>query len=230
MTRNSASRFSSETGFFHSHSRKARLCHSGCLSDSDVFFTLHYSSGKSLCQHLMHLIPISPPPPPAYWTIFLVKSSSPVGRSVFLSLSPSLLLWVVFICPDSSVPHHQLYEMTAHILELQQGLFTEKEQHTHTLSNKSYRSPTPHVCTYTCTLFHTVSHTHPPHPHPVLDLIQRCVCSSSPLALRGHVRGRGKLHTRLIRLTPESQWNSSTTATEIFTQLTANSRISVLHY
>lgn len=226
MTRNSASRFSSETGFFHSHSRKARLCHSGCLTDSDVFFTLHYSSGKSLCQHLMHLIPISPPHRPLTEQFSLWNPlPQSVGLSFFLSLplsccglSSSVL---TALCLITSYMKWQLTSWS-----YSKGCLLRKSN-THTLSRTNPTAAPPPMCVHIHALSFTQYHTPPPL---ILDLIQRCVCSSSPLALRGHVRGRGKLHTRLIRLTPESQWNSSTTATEIFTQLTANSRISVLHY
>lgn len=145
-----SSRFSSETGFFYSHSRRACLCHSGCLSDSGVFFTLHYSSGKSFCQHLI------PPPTHTHLLNYFPCEILFPSQSVSLSFSlfPFLLLWVVFICPDSSVPHHQLYEMTAHILGLQQGLFTEKEQHTH--------SNNPLLSWFI--KYYTHKHTHPLHP------------------------------------------------------------------
>lgn len=148
MAQNSSTRFSRETGFFHTLSKK----HDFATQDVSVTVAFQWKISLSTLNASPH--------PPAYWTIFLVKSSSPVSLSLFLSLSPSLLLWVVFICPDSSVPHHRLYEMTAHILGLQQGLFTEKEQHT--LSNKPSPTFTPlSVYIYTHTFFHTVSHTPP---------------------------------------------------------------------
>lgn len=220
MAQNSSTWFSSETGFFHTLLKKSTTLPLRMPQWQWRF--LH----SSLFQWKISLSTLNASPhPPAYWTIFLVKSSSPVSLSLFLSLSPSLLLWVVFICPDSSVPHHQLYEMTAHILGLQQGLFTEKEQHT--LSNKPSTTITPlSVYIYTHSLTHSI--THP----SVLNWIQRCVCSSSLLAPQGHVHGCDKLHTRFVRWMHEPQFHllleSATTATVSFAQLTANDGISIL--
>lgn len=154
-----SSGFSSKTGFFHSHSGRARLRHSGCLSDSGVFFALHYSCGKSLCQHLM--------PPPLLTEQFSLWNPLPqsVRLSFFLSfplsccgLSSSVL---TALCLITSYMKWQLTSWG-----YSKGCLLRKSN-THFLSNKSSPTP-PYVCTYTHTntLFHTVSHTHTHTLHP----------------------------------------------------------------
>lgn len=90
------------------------------------------------------------------WAFFPVKSSPPVRQSV--SLVFSLLFWAVFTFPDSSVPHHQLCEVTAHILGLQRGLAHWKRaaQHTHTHTLK----PSLHPPTLSFSLAFSVTHIH----------------------------------------------------------------------
>lgn len=165
MTRNSASRFSSETGFFHSHSRKARLCHSGCLSDSDVFFTLHYSSGKSLCQHLMHLIPISPPPTARLLNNFPCEILFP-SRSVCLSFSLSLSLVVGCLhlswqlCASSPA----IWNDSSHPGATARAVYWERATHTHSLEQILPQPHPPCVYIYMHTLSHSITHTPPPPP------------------------------------------------------------------
>lgn len=121
------------------------------------------------------------------WAFFPVKSSPPVRQSV--SLVFSLLFWAVFTFPDSSVPHHQLSEVTAHILGLQRGLAHWKRaaQHTHTHTLNSLHPPRSH--SLSLSLSHTYIYTHADPSAPVL--IHKRICSSSLLVLRGHLWGYG---------------------------------------
>lgn len=169
---------------------------------------------SSLLQWKIFLSTLNSPPHTHLLNYFPCEILFP-SQSVSLSFSlfPFLLLWVVFICPDSSVPHHQLYEMTAHILGLQQGLFTEKEQHTH-----SNNPLLPWFVKY---------HTHPP---PSWTWFR----DSFALVLRWHCGG---MCVTVASFTlGSSDWRSfmcwrnspSTTATEAFTQPTANNRTFIL--
>ncbi len=122
------------------------------------------------------------------WAFFPVKSSPPV-QSVRQSVSLvfSLLFWAVFTFPDSSVPHHQLSEVTAHILGLQRGLAHWKRaaKHTHTHNLNPPCTPCSH--SLSLSLSHTYIYTHTDLFAPVL--IHKRICSSSLLVLWGHQWG-----------------------------------------
>ncbi len=116
---------------------------------------------------------------------------NPLHQSVSQSHSLSLsFFWAVFTFPDSSVPHHQLSEVTAHILGLQRGLAHWKRaaQHTHT---HNLNPPCTPMLSFSLALAvtHTYIYTHTDLFAPVL--IHKSICSSSLLVLRGHQWGYG---------------------------------------
>ncbi len=136
----------------HAHVRLfIYFCHIWCSDTLSLSSTVKSFSVTSLSLSLKseHF---------SLWNPLHQSSSVSQSHSFF-----SLLFWAVFTFPDSSVPHHQLSEVTAHILGLQRGLAHWKRaaKHTHT---HNLNPPCTPMLSFSIALAVTHIHLHPHRP------------------------------------------------------------------
>lgn len=157
-------------------------------SDTHCLFFAFLADAMTSCLPLT-VISLSVASPTLSLTTERFSQWNPLHQSISQSVSLvfSLLFWAVFTFPDSSVPHHQLSEVTAHILGLQRSLaHWKRAAQTHT-----YTHPKPFLHPHALILSRSRCHTHThiyTHTDPsALVLIHKRVCSSSLLVLPGHL-------------------------------------------